>query len=179
MREQKDTEILKLIKKLNLTVSANVDRMFSEYGLTASQCEVLDYLIGRGGEDVISTDVHMELGTSRASVSMILKRLRQKGYVVFGSSPGDDRRKRIHLTERSCRIAQKIEDKAAVIDDALFRGFSRQEREQVKELLLRMLLNLQAAEAEKEIPQTDLPEQEKHEIKTTRNRRLDYDSSIT
>lgn len=128
MEEQKDVEILKLIKKLNLSVSVNVDRMFAEYGLTASQCEVLDYLLDRMDDEVFSTDLHVDLGTSRASVSMILKRLRQKGYVIFRSSLEDDRRKRIYLTERSCRMKQKIDEKAKVIDTCLYRGFTDWER---------------------------------------------------
>lgn len=146
MEEQKDVEILKLIKKLNLSVSVNVDRMFAEYGLTASQCEVLDYLLDRMDDEVFSTDLHVDLGTSRASVSMILKRLRQKGYVIFRSSLEDDRRKRIYLTERSCRMKQKIDEKAKVIDTCLYRGFTDWERVEMKRLLRNMLKNLKAAD---------------------------------
>lgn len=45
MEEKKDDNILRMLKKLSLTVSVKMDQIFAEDDLTASQIDVLKFLL--------------------------------------------------------------------------------------------------------------------------------------
>lgn len=55
--------------------------------LSLRQRYVLDYLFSRRGGRICATDIHEQVGVSKASISGILKSLRQEGLVEFEGNP--------------------------------------------------------------------------------------------
>ena len=77
MEEIREDNILRRMKKLSLLISVKIDQIFMENDLTAAQSEVLIFLLSEeAGQEMFSGDLHMELGISKAAVSMQLKKLR-------------------------------------------------------------------------------------------------------
>lgn len=147
MEEKKDDNILRMLKKLSLTVSVKMDQIFAEDDLTASQIDVLKFLLDHGSEQrIFSTELHLGLGISKSAVSMLLKKLRQKGYITLSPCLGDDRLKRIALTEKTWRLKQKLEEKVDVFQEQLYQGFTEKEYEQLGQSVQRMLTNLRLRE---------------------------------
>nr|WP_308626788.1 MarR family transcriptional regulator [uncultured Eisenbergiella sp.] len=147
MENKKDDSVLRLLKKLSLTASVRADQIFAENDLTSAQSEVLKFLLDQEGKKVIfSGDIHMELGISKAAVSMLLKKLRQKGYIDLQSVSGDDRMKQILLTPRACQVKEELDKKMDIFQKYLYQGFSESEYEQLGQLVGRMLANLKSGE---------------------------------
>ena len=100
---------LRLLKKVNLGLESSINAGMAEMDLTAAQCDVLGYLEEHRGKAVYSTDLHRDLGVSRAAVCALIKKLRAKGFVTLTAEPSDDRQKRIEPTGRSGLLHQKME----------------------------------------------------------------------
>ena len=74
---------LRLLKKVNLGLESSINADMAEMDLTAAQCDVLGYLEEHRGKAVYSTDLHRDLGVSRAAVSALVKKLKAKGFVTL------------------------------------------------------------------------------------------------
>lgn len=142
MTGMKEDNVLRLLKKLNLAVEAVINGMFQENDLTAAQCDVLNYLLIHEGPELSATQVHQELGLSRAAISALLKRLKGKGYLTFKTCPHDDRQKQIVLTEKARQMEQEMDKRAGKMESRLFCGFSGEEQNQLEQMLKQMLLNI-------------------------------------
>ncbi len=138
----KDDNVLRLMKKLNLAVEAAINSMFQEKDLTAAQCDVLNYLLTHAGPELSATQVHRDLGLSRAAVSALLKRLKGKGYLTFQACPHDDRQKSIVLTKKAGQIEWEMGQRAEKLETRLFSGFSDEEQDRLEKMLGQMLLNI-------------------------------------
>ena len=147
MEEIREDNILRRMKKLSLLISVKIDQIFMENGLTAAQSEVLIFLLSEeAGQEMFSGDLHVELGISKAAVSMQLKKLRQKGYIILQTSSGDDRLKHIRLTDKARQMKQELDGKMKAFMKGIYRGFSEADYEQLSQLTDRMLENLNAWE---------------------------------
>lgn len=147
MENKMDDNVLRLLKKLSLMVSVREDQIFAENDLTAAQSDVLMILLDQEGKkEIFSGDIHRELGISKAAVSMLLKKLRQKGYIDLQSTTGDDRMKQILLTPRARQVKEELDKKMDLFQKYLYQGFSGSEYEQLGQLVSRMLANLKSDE---------------------------------
>ena len=68
--------------------------------LTAVQAHILQYIQGRSESGTTLTAIHREFDCSMGSLSCILKRLREKGYIRMEGCKSDDRQKLIFATEK-------------------------------------------------------------------------------
>ena len=68
--------------------------------LTAVQAHILQYILGRSESGTTLTAIHREFDCSMGSLSCILKRLREKGYIRMEGCKSDDRQKLIFATEK-------------------------------------------------------------------------------
>ncbi len=123
---------LRLLKKVNLGLESSINAGMAEMDLTAAQCDVLGYLEEHRGKAVYSTDLHRDLGVSRA-----------KGFVTLPAEPSDDRQKRIEPTGRSGLLHQKMERRVDRVVRQIYRDFTEDEAEAFTGLLQRMYENVQ------------------------------------
>lgn len=135
-------ETLRLLKKLNLGIESSVNAMLVSKGITAAQCAVLVYLLESRRPGLCATDIHQNLGISRAAVSALLKKLKNKGLLVFRSDPGDERQKQILLTENAGHFQAEMDRCLEYTSMKLYQGFTVEETEILQELLGRMCSNL-------------------------------------
>ena len=138
----KDENVMRLLKKLNLSIEAAINTRAPEGDLPAAQCNILGYMMNHPEEKIRSTDVHKALGISRATVSGTLKRMRSNGYVVFEDAPGNDREKFLVVTEKARRKQDEMVKCFISVETTLYRGFTVQEKQILEALLQKMLRNL-------------------------------------
>lgn len=112
--------------------------------MTSAQSMVLAYLLLQKKEEYCLTEVCTELGLTKATVSVMLKALREKGYVKMDADPGDDRRKRILLTGRAYEAETEIENHLKKRGDRMFQGITVQELENLEKTLDKMIGNLKS-----------------------------------
>lgn len=137
-----DENILGYIRQISSYMDYHC-RMLSDRGeLTPAQCFCIMYIYENRGVDFCSTDLCDILGTSRASVSLLLKGLKKKGYLQMSSVEGDDRKKRLSLTPKATDFAVFLKEDARSIEEAIYRGISAEDILTISSGLKTILSNL-------------------------------------
>ena len=111
-------------------------------GITSSQCAVLDYLFRTSKEEVSQRDVEKNLNLKNPTVTGILKRLDEKGYIFCVPNANDKRKKTIYLTEKAYDIRRKMETDRRKLDRELTRGMTKREIEALRKNLDKVLNNI-------------------------------------
>ncbi|MBR5522122.1 MAG: MarR family transcriptional regulator [Akkermansia sp.] len=124
------------------------DRMSSLFAprmqsaLTAPQCRVLMYLEACGGGPVSQRDLGKYLGVSHTTVKGLLQRLEEKGFVRIAHDDADARVKNAYLTRKSAQMKNDMEQNVNDLHELMLQGISREERQQLAQILHKMYTNI-------------------------------------
>ena len=140
MRER--TTIGFLIKQINNVYEKDFNRMLKSIGITSSQCEVLDYLFHTSKEEVTQRDIERHLNLKNPTVTGILKRLDEKGFILIVPNAKDKRRKNVYLTEKAYDIQKRMESDRRKIDKNLTIGMTKKEIQALQKMLNKVLYNV-------------------------------------
>lgn len=119
--------IFESIRQISAAMENHCRTLGEQGGLTSAQCFCLMYIYENRDTDFCSTDLCEILGTSRASVSLLLKGMKKKGYLRMDSVEGDDRKKQLGLTPKAVDFAEYIRNDKASLENAVFSGISSDE----------------------------------------------------
>ena len=110
--------------------------------LTAVQAHILQYILGRAESGTTLTAIHREFDCSMGSLSCILKRLREKGYIRMEGCKSDDRQKLIFATEKGEESSAFLNRALGSVKKRAYGGFTASELAQLDGLQKKMLRNL-------------------------------------
>lgn len=131
-----------IIKQINNVYEKELNERLKKIGITSSQCAVLDYLFHTSEEEVSQRDVEKHLSLKNPTVTGLLKRLDEKGYILCVPNAKDKRKKNIYLTEKAYDIQRKMEADRRKLDRELTRGMSKREIEATRKNLEKLLYNI-------------------------------------
>lgn len=131
-----------LVKQINNVFEKELNERLRRIGITSSQCAVLDYLFHTNKEEVNQRDVERNLNLKNPTVTGLLKRLDEKGYILCVPNEEDKRRKNIYLTEKAYDIQRRMEADRKKLDKRLTMGMSKKEVDAVTKALEKMLYNI-------------------------------------
>lgn len=131
-----------LFKQINNLYEKEINNQLKGIGITSSQCEVLDYLFHCDKEEVNQRDIERALSLKNPTVTGILQRLDEKGYILIVPNGKDKRRKNVYLTEKAYDIQRKMEANRRKVDRNLTIGMSKREVEALQKMLGRVLYNM-------------------------------------
>ena len=131
-----------LVKQINNVFEKELNGRLRTSGVTSSQCAVLDYLFHSNKEAVNQRDVERNLNLKNPTVTGILKRLDEKGYILCVPNEEDKRRKNIYLTEKAYDIQKRMETDRKKLDKRLTMGMTKKEVAAVTRALEKMLYNI-------------------------------------
>ena len=140
MRER--TTIGFLVKQINNIYEKDFNRMLKSIGITSSQCAVLDYLFHSSKEEITQRDIERHLSLNNPTVTGLLKRLDEKGFILSVPSTTDKRCKNIYLTEKAYDIQKKMEASRKKSDRQLTMGMTQKEVQALKKALEKVLYNI-------------------------------------
>lgn len=140
--EQRDLPIGFIIKQINNVFEKELNEKLKTLGITSSQCEVLDYLFHTSKDEVSQRDVEKNLNLKNPTVTGILKRLDEKGYILCVPNAADKRKKNIYLTEKAYDIQKRMELNRRKLDRELTRGMTKREIEALRRNLDKLLYNI-------------------------------------
>ena len=109
-----------------------------EMELTAAQGHLMGYLI-HSREPRCPRDVEKAFHLSHPTVSGLLSRLEQKGFVELRTDPEDRRVKRIYLLPKAWQLDERISRTLEENERKMTDGFTQQEREAFAALLQRAI----------------------------------------
>lgn len=110
--------------------------------LTAVQAHILQYILGHSESGTTLTAIHREFDCSMGSLSCILKRLREKGYIRIEGCKSDDRQKLIFATEKGEESSAFLNSALGSVKKRAYGCFTASELAQLDGLQKKMLRNL-------------------------------------
>ena len=133
---QKKRTIGFMFKQINNVYEKEFNNRLRTLGITASQCAVLDYLFDCEKEEVTQRDIEKGLNLRNPTVTGLLKRLDEKGYILSVPSNTDKRCKSIYDIQR------RMENQRRKLDKMLTIGMNKKEIEALEKMLNKVLYNI-------------------------------------
>ena len=132
-----------MFKQINNVYEKEFNNRLRTLGITASQCAVLDYLFVSSKEAVTQRDIEKALCLRNPTVTGLLKRLDEKGFILVVPSNKDKRCKNIYLTEKAYDIQRRMEMDRKKLDKMLTIGMNKKEISALEKMLKRGLYNIE------------------------------------
>ena len=129
-------------RQIGIQLELRANEALSEEELTAPQAQVLLYILDRGELGTSLTELQGVIGYSKGTLSAVVKRLRQMGYVRCEPCAEDDRRKRLFATEKSWRAGPGLREAFRRAEERCYRGLSPEELLALEQLQQKVLRNL-------------------------------------
>ena len=140
--ERRNQPIGFMVKQINNVFEKDLNERLRTIGITSSQCAVLDYLFHTSKDEVNQRDVERHLSLKNPTVTGILKRLDEKGFILCVPNTADKRKKKIYLTEKAYDIQRRMEADRKKMDKNLTRGMTKKEIAALTRGLEKMLYNI-------------------------------------
>lgn len=131
-----------LLRKIHNALEQNRNQHLRRIDLTSSQSEVLRYLFDQKSSPVSQRDIELHFNLKNPTVTGIIKRLREKGFVEATTSPDDGRVKYIRPTEKAHNVQQCMIANMRQMDRKLLQGIDGEQAKQLERLLAQMLQNI-------------------------------------
>ena len=133
-------------RKICIQMEQATNRYLASADVTGVQAQMLLYILRYAEEGASVTDLHQVSGYSKATISNLIKRLREKGYVRVEPCREDDRRKLLFSTEKGRRAQAFLRDSIRGAEDLLYQGFSAEELSTLDRMQRRMIHNLSSVQ---------------------------------
>ena len=138
MEQSHDSTGCKLGYKMKLLSNAfhrALNNALTESGLTGAQSFILGYLFHTKDSPPCQHDIETEFNITHPTVTGILKRLQEKGYVEFRPDEADRRLKRIVITPAGSAAAAATRDKLDETENRLSSCLDAQELAELNRIL--------------------------------------------
>lgn len=120
-----------------------LDRRLKQYGLTPAQAHAILFLKRETPKrEVYQKDLEEQLRIRPSTVSGIVERLEQKGYLTRSASAADARCRSLTLTERGRSFEAEFFHEAEAAERRLTELFTAEENALLREMLLRIIHTL-------------------------------------
>lgn len=137
----------KEIQKIANLFRRLADENLNQEGITVSQLRVLIYISRKDKEGkVYQRDLEEYLDIRRSSVTGLLQNMEKNGILLRTPCESDARSKEIVLTEKGRVLDERLKEYITNLEEEILKGFSQEEKELLKNLLLRLGENLENAE---------------------------------
>ncbi|WP_432666703.1 MarR family transcriptional regulator [Wukongibacter baidiensis] len=136
----KKDQFSKYITIISRNMNYCFNKKLEEYSINKSHLQILHYL--HNHEGVIQSELGHSLMLDKITVTKVLKKLVEEGYVEKKEGKEDKRQKKLYITEKGHRFHDEVFSITLEINDILSKGFSPGEKQMTMELLIRMSENI-------------------------------------
>lgn len=131
-----------LLKIVNDNFERELNNKTAAFGLTSSQCKMLGYLYRNQDKEINPIDIEKNFRLQKPTITGILQRLVEKDLIHFENSAKDKRYKQIVLTEKAKSFDIVLKQSLNESEEILYQGITKEEKEEVRKILEKMLKNL-------------------------------------
>ena len=131
-----------LIRILHWCTDQMMTDALDKLDLTAAQGRLMAFLAHRGEQPTYAKDVETEFHLSHPTVSGLLSRLEQKGFLELKTDPNDRRSKRIAISEKGMASHERMHSVIMDNESRIVQGFSEEEKAQFAQFLHRAIENV-------------------------------------
>ena len=130
-----------LIRVLHWCTDQSMTAALEQMELTAAQGHIMGYL-ARQEDPPCPRDLEEAFHLSHPTVSGILSRLEQKGFIALRTDPNDRRCKRIYILPKGQECHQTMYQTIQSIEGQLVQDFTAEEQRQFTDFLRRAAANM-------------------------------------
>ena len=130
-----------LIRILHWCTHQSMDKALEGMELTAAQGHVMAYL-AHSKQPPCPKDLEAEFHLTHPTVSGLLSRLEQKGFIELRTDPEDRRCKRIYILSKGLQCHEVMHRTIADNERRMTEGFTEEEREIFSDFLQRAICNM-------------------------------------
>lgn len=147
MEERFSTEeLIFMMKKLSLNMTAQLELNLKNKSITGIQAYFLVYILRHHPKGSYLTELFREIGVSKPTLSALIKKLREKGYLNFEEDPADVRKKKVLPTEKLLAEGDRFIEKAGRMESEICSVLNRQEKVQLMNLEEKLLMQFDRME---------------------------------
>ena len=130
-----------LVRILHWCTHQSMDHALEKMDLTAAQGHIMAFL-AHAEQPPCPRDIETEFKLSHPTVSGLLSRLEQKGFVELRTDPDDRRCKRIYVLEKGIQCHALMHKTIQENERRMVEGFTPEEQALFADLLLRAIRNM-------------------------------------
>lgn len=145
----KAEELIFMMKKVGLDLASQLEANLKYENMSGSQIYFMVYLLRHHPEGTYLTELCHEIGVSKSTLSMLIKKLRKARYIAFRENPEDTRKKKLIPTEKLMDESKKFLEKADRMENEICNALDRQERVELWKLERKLLSHLAGMEHDK------------------------------
>lgn len=134
-------------------LSRNIANYFINYGnrrkidkMTGSGAWIIAYISENCDRDVFQRDLEREFDITRSTASKNVDLLVENGFIVREPVDYDARLKKLVLTEKAKEVFKIMRNDRATLENRMLRGFTDDEKIQLRAFLKRLAANLEIRE---------------------------------
>ena len=134
-------------------ISRNINNYFINYGnrkkvdkMTGSGGWIISYIAENYNRDVFQRDLEKEFDITRSTASKNVDLLVENGFIEREPVDYDARLKKLVLTEKAKDVFKIMRNDRAGLETPMLKGFSDEEKKQLRVFLKRLSANLEIGE---------------------------------
>jgi DNA-binding MarR family transcriptional regulator len=134
-------------------ISRNINNYFINYGnrkkvdkMTGSGGWIISYIAENYNRDVFQRDLEKEFDITRSTASKNVDLLVENGFIEREPVDYDARLKKLVLTEKAMDVFKIMRNDRADLETQMLKGFSDEEKKQLRVFLKRLSANLEIGE---------------------------------
>lgn len=131
-----------LLKMVHNTFDKKVNSDVTAMELTSSQCDIMGYLHKHRDCEINPLDIERDMKLSRPTVTGLLQRLNEKGFIVYTQSSKGKKYKQIQITEKADIHKEQMDVILSSLEKKMLEGLSPGQIKDLGEMLEKMLYNL-------------------------------------
>lgn len=135
-------ELLFMMKKLSLNMTAQLELNLKNQSITGVQVYFLVYILRHHPNGTYLTELCREIGVSKPTLSALIKKLREKGYLDFQEDPDDVRKKKVLPAEKLLTEGDRFMEKTDQMESEICSVLNGDEKEQLMNLEGKLLKQL-------------------------------------
>lgn len=127
-----EEELLALMKKISIRLEIQLEQNLREDDVSGVQVYLLVHILRRHRNGTYISELCREEGVSKTTMSLLIKKLHEKEYLVFQENEKDDRKKRILPTKKLLAAAPVFLERAERMEREICKTLSKEQRRQLK-----------------------------------------------
>lgn len=131
-----------LIRILHWCTDQTMTDALDKLNLTAAQGRLMAFVVHREGQPTYAKDVETELRLTHPTVSGLLSRLEQKGFLELKTDPNDRRSRQIIISKKGLACCERMHAVITENESRIVQGFSPEEKAQFAQFLQRAIDNV-------------------------------------
>ncbi len=117
--------------------------------MTQNSCRAILFCLSRE-EGITQLELSRRAGLKPPTVSVALKHLEDEGYVIRMTDDDDKRAARVYLSDKGHALEKENEERFVAVDNEMMAGFTPDEIELLRSMLLRIRDNLKNPKGKEE-----------------------------